>query len=319
MSDIGEHAKAKKMKTWIPLLLNAVFGLGFLFVFLIHIRQMAGYWNLTLLGMVFSFLFIGFLLAIHIHEMGHCVTGQIFGYKLISYRVGFLAWNYENGRMRFSVLHNRGYGGLCAMLPPEEDLQKWQQILFFGGGLLANYLTVLVAWSAQALWIGPITGRLFVFSLGAASFLLAVTNSIPLTVGNNLTDGSILLNLLLKRPEAEKMVRLNRLTAQLAAGVRPRDLDLPEAWPIADLYDLTLLVYRYFQSLDQNDLNQTLLLSEKMARSLSRFPSYMLPSLYYELCYTATVVGDAEKAEKADTRHDSRITPQKSFASDHRL
>jgi hypothetical protein len=298
MTDRREHTKVKMLKTWIPLLLNAAFGLGFLFIFLMRIRQMAGYWDLTVLGMAFVFLIIGFLLAIHIHEMGHCMIGQMFGYKLISYRVGFLAWNYENGRMRFSILRNRGYGGLCAMLPPEEDLKEWQQILFFGGGLLANYLTVLVVWSVQAVWTGPVIGRLFIFSLGAASLLLALTNTIPLTVGNNLTDGSILLSLLLKKPVAEKMIRLNRFTAQLAAGIRPRDLDLPEAWPTADIYDLTLLVYRYFQSLDRNDLNQTLLLAEKLARSLSKFPSYMLPSLYYELCYTAAVAGDAAKAEK---------------------
>jgi hypothetical protein len=289
----------KNRKTWLSLLLNLAAGLGFSFVFIFTIARIGGGWTPIVLIAGAAMLLLGFFLSIHIHEMGHCLLGLMFGYRLISYRVGFLAWNYENGRMRFAILRNRGYGGLCAMVPPEQELRPGQAILFFSGGLLANYFTAMAALSAQGLLSLTTSSRLFLFSLGAASLFLAVTNSFPLTVGNNPTDGKILWGLIFKEPAAEKMVRIHRLTAQLAAGVRPAELALPESWPAGsvDVYDLTLLVYRYFQALDQNDANQAQMLAQQLELSTAAFPAFMQPSLYYELTFMAAVSNNPERAK----------------------
>ena len=289
-----------KWKTWAPLLINAVAGLGFLYVLRMGLVRFSGLFDPIALVQLLVYLVLGVVASIHIHEMGHCLLGRLFGYQLISYRVGVFAWNYENGRMRFSILRNRGYGGLCAMLPPQTELTEWQQMRYFGGGLLANYATVFLAWTAQAYWITNDSGRFFLLILGGASLFLAVNNSLPLTVGNNLTDGAILLGLILKKPAAEKMVAINELTAQLAGGIRPKDLKLPTAWPVGvvGIYDLTLLIYRYFQAVDNKDTGQVVALAEQLELSLGKFPELMLPSLYYELCFVAAISGNAEKAAK---------------------
>ena len=55
------------------------------------------------------FVYIGTFIQINIHEFGHYIFGKILGYKLMSYRIGIFTWNYENGKMKFSIIKNNGY------------------------------------------------------------------------------------------------------------------------------------------------------------------------------------------------------------------
>ncbi|MGB4492251.1 MAG: hypothetical protein WBI32_05255, partial [Halanaerobiales bacterium] len=64
--------------------------------------------NFTFLS-TYIYILLALFININIHEFGHFVFGKLAGYKLISYRFSIFTWNYENGKMKFSLQFNQAY------------------------------------------------------------------------------------------------------------------------------------------------------------------------------------------------------------------
>lgn len=256
-------------------------------------------WTLARLLQFIIFLYIAVFIHINIHEFGHFIFGRLFGYRLISYRVGVFAWNNENGRMRLSIIKNKGYGGLCAMIPPEKAIPVYKEVMFYFGGILFNILSSVFFLSL--LYILHSTSEmaeLFLITIGGTGLILGIMNFMPFIAHNNATDGKLIWSLLLKDPFARKLKEVNKMTSQLSAGIRPRDMELA---PLSDTeqlqaFDLMAILFAYFKALDSSNLEDMQHDIALLEKNLDSFPHPALPSLYYELCYMACISGEADQA-----------------------
>lgn len=256
--------------------------------------------QLTLLDLLISALAIllAVFININIHEFGHYIFGKALGYRLLSYRIAFLAWNNENSRMRFSLMWNKGYGGLCAMMPPP-GLPDAKHAWFYAGGLIMNTLSGLIFVLVPLLIPGYTVWQGFSITTGVVALLLAALNFAPFVSANNPTDGKILWSLILKQPFARQLMDYNRLAAQLAAGIRPRDIEVSlPGMSEPQLLDVVAVLYAYFHALDSGNHDEAAGLASTLEKHLDIFPAHMLPAIYYELCFTNCVGDNLQQARE---------------------
>lgn len=295
MGDV-EEVKKKRIAIILPALVGAF--LGFIGGFFLVDKLLVGEWDFTRNILIFAFLIIGLFISINIHELGHFVLGKINGYNLISYRVGFFALNNENGKIKFSIMKNNGYAGLCAMSVPEEDIPRYGHLLYYSGGVLFNIIfgIVLIAIKSKANTSDLL--NVFLIITAVISILLGIINSTPFFSGNNPSDGKIIWSIILKRPFADKIMEVNRLCSEVSAGKPLKDMDIPSNFNRyqPDALDIIFLVYSYFKALDTDDTEKRFEYIKIMEQSINYIPSTMLPPIYYEICYIACINEDKEKA-----------------------
>jgi len=294
-STTGTIKKAKK--PWRLLSLIGVL-LGIAGGIFIGPRLSLGELSPPRLLMLIVYLLVAGFININIHEFGHYIFGRIQGYKLVSYRISVLSWNYQNSKMKFSLMRNKGYGGLCAMIPPEKELSNFKHGLFFAGGLLLNVLTGSLFLVAASMLSGP--PRDIIFLTGVIAIILATINSLPIISANNHSDGKILWGLILKKPFARKLIETIKVGTQLSAGIRPRDLQMspPEIPDNPQVVDLMPVFYMYFKALDENSLEDIIHYAGLLEDNIEYLPSPVLPGIYYELCHTGCIATDETKARK---------------------
>lgn len=298
---ILEKDKGKDMKKWLGIIIQVVVGMiiGF-FGSLYAAEKLSAKWGRLGIIWFILFVYIGTFIQINIHEFGHYIFGKILGYKLMSYRIGIFTWNYENGKMKFSIIKNNGYGGLCAMLPPQQGLEGYKELLFYAGGILLNILTgLLFIGLSFLLGISAIISSFF-FILGIVGLFLGILNLISFFTENHPTDGKIIWSKILKKPFAEEMMAMNKMMSQLSAGIRPRDLNIDSSLDIdkAEMFHRVVILYKYYKALDSNNLEDMEHNARILEENIEAFPAYSLPGLYYELCFLACISGDEEKAKK---------------------
>ncbi|QVK17419.1 M50 family metallopeptidase [Mycoplasmatota bacterium] len=251
---------------------------------------------IKLILLIFLQIIVICILIINIHEFGHLIIGKLFGYKLLSYRIGFFSWSKENGKMKFLIIKNRGYSGLCGMIPPEKELPNYKLVLFYASGILFNVIS-----GTFFLILSLINGSLsqFFSFLGISSILIGVLNLLPIMTSNNPSDGKVIWSMLLKKPFAEKLLVMKRLLTKLSAGIRPNHLDIPNL-NLDNLtsFDLYIIIYAYFQALDKNYDDKIFLYANLLEENIDNFPTPTLPVVYYELCYVGCITNDIDRAKK---------------------
>lgn len=294
-----EKAKEKDFKKWAGIIIQVVIGMTIGILGSIYASEkIAGGGVLGILLMLI-FIYIAIFLHINIHEFGHFVFGKTFGYKLISYRIWIFAWNYENGKMKFSIIKSNGYGGLCAMIPPEKELEVYKELLFYAGGILLNILSGILFIRVNYIFTGlSETIKFFFAIIGIVGIFLGSINLLSFFTGNIPTDGKIIWSKILKKPLADKMMIVTKLMAQLSAGIPPRDLVIdPDMELDKETFDLYIILYKYYKALDSNNVEEMNSNARILEKNIEFFPAHSLPSLYYELCYLACISGDEDKAK----------------------
>lgn len=243
-------------------------------------------------------LFISMFLAIHIHELGHLLVGKLLGFRLHSFRVVMFAWQMENGRLRFALIPNRGYGGLCAMIPVRRTDQR--AFAYYAlGGILLNSVTgagALLLLLFREGWSDIMTLLLAIF--GVLSLALACLNLLPFLSAGQPTDGMIFFSILRKRPLAKKLHRNSLASQMLLGGIRPRDMALPplEGEEALDFQDLQYLLLRYFQAMDGGEETERIRLLERMEAHLSVVPDLGTPPFHYEMAQHHAMEGNGNRA-----------------------
>jgi len=253
-------------------------------------------------SLLLDYLFIGLavMLCINIHEFGHFVLGKFLGYQLVSYRILFLTWTKVNGEIKFSVRENKGFGGACAMMPPDNNLPGWKHGLYYAGGMIFNILSALIFIIPNAILQHPfgLTSS-FSRSFILISLLLGAFNLLPLTAGGRPSDGKMVWGFLLKKPYAEKYLGNNKIVNQLSKGSRPNSIQMPAAVNTEkpDKHDMTLLLHRYFQALDSDDETEAIDYANSFEKNLRAFPWHLRTAVNYELCFIGCITEDKTKAE----------------------
>lgn len=296
MQNQGQRKKKKKLGHLAGIAVGLVVGvflgvlisaMGLHFPFIQY--SFAGFLTAVVVTML-----AGCVLVTNLHELGHLFIGLCQGYRLLSYRMGPVCWEYENGRMVVRFRLNKGYSGLCAMLPPEGGTGRWAQLCYYAGGILVNLLTggLLMLW--LRLGMGPLWLRDALTLIAVFSFVIGLVNLVPYLSAGNPTDGKVIWSLLLGKEDAKSYLAMMQASAQMAGGVRPRDLELP---PALDRLPQGKL-YRYYHYLDREELDQAWAVLTELEQKLDQFPSVALTGLYYELCFSACLREDIDKAKE---------------------
>lgn len=242
---------------------------------------------------ILLFMFIGIFINTNLHEFGHFVTGKALGYRILSYRVGVFAWNYENGRYKFSLMRTKGYGGLCAFVPPDRQT-KLNTSLMYLAGCVVNIISGIIFIFIGSLLTSYFLSIFFII-VGGVGIFLGITNLIPLEMMSMSTDGKIVFGILFNRPYAKALMKKQMLLSQLTLGIRPRDIQLE--FDDDSYNDPYMIILEYFKALDYYDLESMNRLAQLMEDNLDLVSGFALPGYYNEIIFVASINNDALKAK----------------------
>lgn len=252
-------------------------------------------------------IYLAFFAQIIIHELGHFVVGKILGYQFIFLRLGPVSIETKNGKLRVFVKRNKGYGGACGMLPPQEGIPLKRQLWLYAGGNLFNILTLI-----------PLFGIIFshpselVFTISIAATLCTIVmiliNLWPASSGNHPNDGKIIFGILTNSPLAVDLAQQTNLLAALASGKRPSELMIePLDEKRLNTIDSALYVH-YFKALDSDDFQSLARYISIFENNLDNSLSFTAVSMNYELIYYYSAIDyNKEQAEKHYTRINTHL------------
>ncbi len=282
-----ERNKARRRQIFFRLSLFLVIGasVGRLIVYWVELGN--GFPISALLVILLSIPLTLFV-QINLHELGHLLFGRLLGYQLMYFQIGPFSWQYQAGRMRFSLKASHGYVGACGMLPPPSELPMRHHLGYFAGGLLVNALTLI-----PITWLLLITDQSQVFIAGSVAALvtlaLILMNGIPQFSALQPNDGQIIVSVLRESPLAADILEAYHTSSALAAGIRPRDLKLSK-WSHDRLKQPTaiaiqLLMVHYFRALDAGCHEALNAYVRQMKKYLPHCPTLLQIPLHYELTY----------------------------------
>lgn len=181
------------------------------------------------LGAALATFALGLWLHVIVHEAGHALAGLAGGMRILALGIG--RWRFERGGDRWRARRGTtlaGVGGFAALVPgPTRGGGVVAQAVYLLGGPLANLATgagaCLLAAALAATAPAWIAGALL--GLGLSGLLMGLVNLVPFRTHGWRSDGMGLADLLLGRPDARVLQRVQAAMALSAAGTRPRD------WP----------------------------------------------------------------------------------------
>ncbi len=220
--------------------------------------NLVGRWAKTDVGVVMtpidstqSWLVVGALLVgllcslwphILLHEVGHALAGRLVGLRPVALAIGQRRWERKSQRWRRRASQaTRGVGGYVLSLPTSPERHgAFADAVFLAGGALVNLgVGALAIWLAStaasasdaATGATPALWRCAVFGFGLGGLMIGVVNLLPIRVAGWNADGRMLLDLILRHPEAHTRRAMLQVMALSVAGVRPRN------WPATMLPD----------------------------------------------------------------------------------
>lgn len=289
---MARRSKGKKLLKIIKTIFYIFIGLFFILIILD-----SGLKALKLIFIIILLEIINFILVINIHEFGHFVFGMMYGYELLSYRIGFFSWNKENGKIKFRIIKNKGYSGLCMMIPKEET-SVFKEVLFYASGILFNLLTGIITIVLSLLYINNQYLNIFLNLFGVISIFIGLLNLLPIMSSNNPSDGKIIWSLILKKPFAKELVIKKKILLELTSGIRPSQIDIPSI-NYNEISGITLqnIFIAYLKALDSNNLAEMIEYAKILEDNIDLYPTIALPGLLYELCYLGCITNDLNKAK----------------------
>ncbi|MDD4774552.1 MAG: hypothetical protein PHZ09_13270, partial [Eubacteriales bacterium] len=231
--------KINKIHTAIQIVSGTVIGMGV--GYLLFFVLIPG--HITPARFVFMLFFIitALFINLNLYKLGRFVTGRICGGQIITYQFTCLRFYKSNGALRMRLTPSRSFTGHISVIPPREICHAGKYIGFYSGGaafcLAAGCLFIIAAILTGAVSQNmftpePVYFLMFLRTNAIVAFISAAVRLIPVFWGDTPSDGIILLALMTKNPETARLLTLSALTAQLSAGIRPSDLDIPDIRPV---------------------------------------------------------------------------------------
>lgn len=233
-------------------LVGAAFGL------LLSLSLFSGLFNGVEIIIGIAGILLSLYISIIIHEGGHLVFGLLSGYGFSSFRIANFMWIKQDGKIRFRRLSITGTGGQCLMTPPEEKNGKTPVVLYNLGGVIANIL-LSVIFGLSCFLIGELNLIGLVLFFGAiVSFVMALSNGIPMNVGGIANDGMNALHLSKDRVATAAFVNQLRMNAEQAKGIRISRMpdewfELPEGADMQNVMCASIAVFSASRTLDRLD------------------------------------------------------------------
>lgn len=214
---------------------------------------------LLMLACVYLALFIQLV----VHEAGHLVFGLLTGYRFSSYRVGSIMFMREGGKLRVKRLSLMGTGGQCLMLPPDASVTPMPYAWYNLGGVILNLVCAGLCALGAAICVNTPVLPAFLLMMTVMGVAFAITNGVPMRVGNVDNDGRNALSL------GRDACALSAFRAQLetmaraSAGERMRDMPkefyvLPPGADMKNAMIATMRVYECNRLMDLHAFDEAL-------------------------------------------------------------
>ncbi len=272
---------------------------GYLFAGVINTAASTlGFWGylLIILGLILTF-----YISITVHEAGHLVFGLLTGYSFSSFRIGSLMWIKQDGKIKLRCLTISGTGGQCLMTPPERENGRIPVVLYNLGGVLMNIIfsTLLVLLYLFLAYI-PILSEFFVIA-AALSFVIAITNGIPLAPGGMPNDGMNAYYLAGNKTARVAFRNQLLMNAEQAKGARLSDMPdewfaLPEDADMQNVHCASIAVFAASRTMESMDFAKAESEIKSLLDSDYKMASIHRNLLACDLVYCRLVL-DGTKAE----------------------
>ncbi len=166
--------------------------------------------------------------AILFHELGHCILGDIVGFRLIGFGVGPLCFDRSSGRWRIQMRYDKLFGGQTAMAPRSAKNIRGRAMVFtlggpFGSALLGAIGTICLLLIPGPAWPAAL-GRTVALATGLA-FGDVLFNLLPMASEAQYSDGARLWQMYRRGPWCDFHCANHYMGLSQVAPVRPRE------WP----------------------------------------------------------------------------------------
>lgn len=210
---------------------------------------------------------IGFYFSIIVHEGGHLVFGLLSGYGFSSFRIGPFMWIKQGGSIRLKRLSIAGTGGQCLMTPPDKN--DIPVILYNLGGVFANLILTGILLLGSFLLSSMSLVSLVLFLNAIISFVIALTNGLPLDIGGISNDGMNALHLSASNDARLAFKNQLLMSAAQASGLSLSEMpsewfSLPEGADMQNVHCASVAVFSVNRVLESGDY----LLAEREIDSL---------------------------------------------------
>lgn len=173
-------------------------------------------------------LFASIFLQIIIHEAGHLIFGLASGYQFVSFRVGNIQLTRTNGKLKLGRYSIAGTGGQCLMSPPDLVDGKMPVMLYNLGGALVNLITAVLCLTLFFILDQHSQMSTFCLCMAVFGLIFALSNGIPMRLGNVDNDGRNALSLGENKDTMAALWLQLKVNAELANGKRLKEL--PDEW-----------------------------------------------------------------------------------------
>ena len=283
-----------KILQWIMLLFTFIgIFLGYL-----YIDQFSNDVNLFLvLYVTFLAFFIGLYLHVILHEIGHLICGLRTGYRFVALCILNVTIVKNNGKLKIKRYRIPGAGGGCMLSPPDMKNGTYPIKLYISGGLLMNFLIVIVCFGAfyYLAETADLWARAFLI-IGLVGTLLGVLNLVPSNISLP-SDGYILFTA--GKKENDSMLRgfwscLN-IQKMDVEDVRPREIPVELFnWVENDssnVYAIETAYRRYRYILDKQELDQAGEMLRSLYNNLQNISDIQKESFHCDLLFHEMIEG----------------------------
>jgi tetratricopeptide (TPR) repeat protein len=250
--------------------------------------------------------FIVFYIHLALHELGHLIAGYLVKFKLFSYKIGPFGWYREGDKIKHGKDKSLGYGSRCSMLPVNTNNIYPKLAVYSLGGITLNIILSIVFFLGSV-YIAPkydnfFVSVFFILGWGMGAFVV-IYNIIPFSNKGFKTDGLLALSVMTKSPDDMAQLATVLVSNQLAAGIRPKDVDLSFFQNNGYLQDndvsgIVMNYYRFYHFLDLGDKDKAMDAIRSIENNIELYPEYYRAEMLYNVLYAyCTIETDKDKAE----------------------
>lgn len=218
------------------------------------------------------FLILGAIISVFfqffIHEIGHLIFGIATGYKFVSFRIFNLIFYKYNQKIYIGKQSLLGTGGQCILTPGFQESEDIPYFLYNAGGIIANFLTALIAGRIVFLLPEESIARAIATFFSIIGLFFAIINGFPFKgrlIGN---DGYNIVKMVHNSQAKRAFWRQYKFNELLSNGTKLSDC--PKEWfsKLNEDYSNPLIcgwaIYVLFYYLEKQDYEEALKLCNKI-------------------------------------------------------
>ncbi|QAA35165.1 M50 family metallopeptidase [Clostridium manihotivorum] len=250
--------------------------------------------------------FIVFYIHLSLHELGHLISGYLVKFKLFNYKIGPFGWYRENGEIKYGKDKSLGYGSRCSMLPVNTHNVYPKLAVYSLGGITVNIILSII-FLLGSIYIAPKYDNFFIsvfliLGWGMGAFVV-IYNIIPFSNKGFKTDGLLALSVIRKSSDDMAQLATILVSNQLAAGIRPKDVDSSFFDDNGYLKDndvsgIVMNYYRFYHFLDLGHKTKAMNAIKSIEANIDIYPEYYRSDMLYNVLYAyCAIEKDKDKAK----------------------